>query len=174
MPQPFLLFIAANFALAGCLGWKWSLWPVPAWLAVKKSKAAFSLTLYDSINDMKHFHNVSIKPQPCHNHCFCWLLPIWPYLDDGAENGAYGLCPIGWRYNGEELYFSWPYMIISIIWNTSEMSASHLSRTTAIFVVDNSQFGPSWMLRLKMDLMACAGLVGSTTEQRFLFTDLIW
>ena len=34
VPQPFLLFIAADLALAGCLGWKWSLWPVPTWLEV--------------------------------------------------------------------------------------------------------------------------------------------
>ena len=35
---------------------------------------------------------------------------------------------------------------------------SYLSRTTAIFVVDCSQFGPSWMFGLKMELLACAGL----------------
>ena len=37
-----------------------------------------------------------------------------------AENWAYGLCRLGWRYSGSELYFSWPYMIVSMIWNTSE------------------------------------------------------
>ena len=78
MPRPFLLMIAANLALAGFLGWKWSLWPVPAWLAVQRSKAVFFLTLYDSINDMKYFLIVSTKPQPCHGHFCCWLLPIWP------------------------------------------------------------------------------------------------
>ena len=85
MPQPFLLLIAANLALAGFLGWKLSLWPVRAWLAVQRSmiaanlaqagflgwklslwpvrawlvlqrsKAVFFLTLYDSINDMNYF-----------------------------------------------------------------------------------------------------------------------
>ena len=53
------------------------------------------------------------------------------------------------------------------------MSALHLSRATAIFVVDCCQFGPSWMFGLKMELMACAGLVGGTTEQIYLFPDLI-
>ena len=32
------------------------------------------------------------------------------------------------------------------------MSASHLSRATAIFVVDCCQFGPTWMFGLKMEL----------------------
>ena len=72
VPQPFLLLIAPNLALAGCLGWKWSSWPVPACL----------------------------------------------------------------KYNGKKLSFYWPYMIVSIIWNTSELSASYLSHATAIFVVD--------------------------------------
>ena len=51
MPQPFLLLIAANLTQDGFLGWKWSLWHVPAWLVVQRRKAAFFLTLYDSIND---------------------------------------------------------------------------------------------------------------------------
>ena len=78
VPQPFLLLIAANLALAGFLGWKWSLWPVPTWLAVQRSKAVFFLALYDSINDMEHFWNFCIISQPCHSHFICWLLPIWP------------------------------------------------------------------------------------------------
>ena len=60
-----------------------------------------------------------------------------------------------------------------MILNTSGLSASHLSRATAIFVVDCCQFGPSWMFGLKMELMACASLVDSTTEQSCIFTDLI-
>ena len=76
LPQPLLLLIAANFALAGFLGWKWSLWPVLTWLAVQRSKAVFFLPLYDSINDMKQFISVFITPQPCHSHFCCWLLPI--------------------------------------------------------------------------------------------------
>ena len=68
----------------------------------------------------------------------------------------------------------WPYILVSIIWITSELSASHLSRATAIFVVDCCQFGPSWIFGLKMELMACADSVGVTTEQRCLFPDLIW
>ena len=59
--------------------------------------------------------------------------------------------------------FSWPYMIVSMVLNSSELSASHLSRVTAIFVVDCCQFGPSWIFGLKMELMACAGLVGDKT-----------
>ena len=60
-----------------------------------------------------------------------------------------------------------------MILNTSEISALHLSRATAIFVVDYCQFGPSLSFGLKMELMACAGLVGVTTEQSCLFPDLI-
>ena len=53
------------------------------------------------------------------------------------------------------------------------MSASHLSRATAILVVDCCQFGPNWMFWLKMELMACASLAGGTTEQSCLFPDFI-
>ena len=120
MPQPFLLLIAANLAQAGFLGWKWKFWPVTTWLEVQRSKVVFFLTLYDSINDMKYLLPVFITPQRCHSHFCCWLLPIWPKLDFWAENGAYGQCRLGWRYNGSKLYFYWPYMILSMIWNTSE------------------------------------------------------
>ena len=54
VPQPFLLLIAANLVLAGFLGLTWSLWPMPAWLAVQQSKAVFFMTLYVSINDITH------------------------------------------------------------------------------------------------------------------------
>ena len=40
-------------------------------------------------------------------------------------------------------------------------------------VVDCCQFGPSWIFGLKTELMACADLVGGTTEQGCLFPDLI-
>ena len=53
--QPFLLLIAGNLALTGCLGWKWSLWPAPTWLAVQLSKDVFFLILYHRMNCMKHF-----------------------------------------------------------------------------------------------------------------------
>ena len=71
VPQPIYLLIAANLALAGFLGLKWSLWHVPAWLEVQRSKAVFFLALYDSINDMKYFQTVFITPQPCHSHFSC-------------------------------------------------------------------------------------------------------
>ena len=119
LPQPILLLIAANLALAGFLGWKWSLWPVPTWLVVQQSKAVFFLSLYASINDMKYFQTVCITPQPCHIYFCCWLLPIWPKLEFWAENVAYGLCRLGWRYNRAKLSFSWPYMIVSMIRNSS-------------------------------------------------------
>ena len=64
-------------------------------------------------------------------------------------------------------------MIVSMIRNTDELSASHLSRTTAIFVVDGFQFDPSWIFGLKMELMACADLVGGTMDQSCHFPDLI-
>ena len=218
VPQSFLLLFAANLALAGCLGWNWSLWPLPAWLEVQWSKAVFFLILYDSINDIKHWWTVWIKPQPCHSHFCCWLLPIsplavfwgwkrslwpvptwlaeqrsktvflltlydsindmklfqnfyitpqpchshfccwlltiWPNLDIWAENGSYGLCRLGWRYNGENLVFTWPYMIITMIWNTSKIFVFLLRRATAMFVVDCCQFDPSWILGPKMELLA--------------------
>ena len=105
VPQPFLLLISANLAQAGFLGWKWSLWPVVAWLVLQRRKYVFLLTLYDSINNTKYWLNVCITPQPCHMHFYCWLLPIWPKLDFWAKNGAYGLCRIGWQYNGAKLSF---------------------------------------------------------------------
>ena len=150
MPQPFLLLIAANLALAGFLGWKWSLWPVPTWLEVQRSKDVFLMMLYDSINDMKHFLTVCIIPQPFHSHFCCWLLTIWPKLDFWAGNGVYGLCRLGWRYNGANMSFLLPYMLVSMIWNTYELSPSNLNRATAIFVADCCQFGPSWMFILSM------------------------
>ena len=52
------------------------------------------------------------------------------------------------------------------------MSVLHLSRATAIFVVDWCQFGPSWIFGLKIELMACADLVDATTEQKILFLTL--
>ena len=61
-----------------------------------------------------------------------------------------------------------------MIWNTSELFVSHLSRATAIFVVDCCQFGPSCIYGLKMELMACADLVGGTTDKSCLFPDRIW
>ena len=88
VPHPFLLLIAVNLALAGFLGWKWSLWSVPAWLEVQHRKDVFFLTSYDSINDMKYFQNCLHTPQPCHSHFCCWLLPIWHKLDFWAKNGA--------------------------------------------------------------------------------------
>ena len=178
-PQPchshFWLLVAANLAQTWFLGWKWSLWSVMTWLAVQLSKAVFYLILYDIFNDMKLFRNVCIAPQACHSHfCFCWLLPIWPKLDFWAENGAYGLCRLGWRYNGENMYFYWHNMTLLMIWNTSEMSALHLRCSTAIFVVDCCQFFPNRMFGLKMELMACADLVGRTMEQSCVFPVLIW
>ena len=52
------------------------------------------------------------------------------------------------------------------------MSALHLSRVTAVVVVDFCQFGPNWIFGLKMELMACADLIGGTTEQIFLLPDI--
>ena len=44
---------------------------------------------------------------------------------------------------------------------------------TAILFVDWCQFGSSWTFGLKIELMACAELVGGTTEKICIFTDLI-
>ena len=78
VPQLLLLLIAAILALAGFLGWKWSLWPVPVWLAVQQSKSVFLQTLYDSIHDINYLWTVCITPQLCHSHFCCLLLQIWP------------------------------------------------------------------------------------------------
>ena len=99
----------------------------------------------------------------------CQFGPRWMFW---MKNGAYGLFWIYLRYNGAKLSFSWRYMIVSIICNSSEISELHLSRATAIVVVDCCQFGPSWMFGLKMDLMACVNLVGGTTEKISLFSHL--
>ena len=92
--QLFLLLIATKLALAGLLGWKWSLWSVPTWLEVQRSKAVFSLTLYDIFNDMKYFwkclHYTSAVPQPfllliAANLAQAWFLgwtwSLWPIPD---------------------------------------------------------------------------------------------
>ena len=65
-------------------------------------------------------------------------------------NGAYGLCRLGWQYSRAKLDITWPYMIVSKIWNALELSSSHLSRATTIFVVDCCQFGPSWIFEMKI------------------------
>ena len=57
--------------------------------------------------------------------------------------------------------------------NTSKLSASQISRATVIFVVDCSKFCPSWIFWLKLELMACADLVGGTKEKNCIFPDLI-
>ena len=123
---------------------------------------------------MKYLWTFCITHQPCHIHFCCWMLPIWPELGFWAENGADGLYGVACRYNRSMMSFSWPYMILSIIWNTSALSASHLSSATAIFVVDGCQFGPSGIFWLKIELMVCVGLVGGTTEQKCIFPDIIW
>ena len=90
--------------------------------------------------------------QSCHSHFGCRLLPIWPKLVVWAENGAYGLCRLGWWYNEAKLSFSWPNMLLSMIWNTSELSALHLSRAIVVLVVDCCQFDPNCMFGLKWSL----------------------
>ena len=118
MQHPFLLLIAAKLSLTGWLDWKWRLWPVPTWLAVQRRRAVFLMTLYYSINDMKYFRINTIAPQPCHSRV-CWvLLQIWPMVVILAENGAHGMCRLGGWYNWENLYFSWCYVIVSMIRNT--------------------------------------------------------
>ena len=60
-----------------------------------------------------------------------------------------------------------------MIRSTSELAASHLSRATAIFVVDYCQFFPNWIFELKMEFLVCADLVGGTTEQSCIIPELI-
>ena len=54
-----------------------------------------------------------------------------------------------------------------------KLSVLHLSPATAVFLVYYCQFGPSWFFGLKMEHMACAGLVGGTTEKSCIFSDFI-
>ena len=95
---------------------------------------------------------VSITYQPCHSQFCCWLLPIWPLLGVLAENGAYVLCRLGWRYDRAKLSFSWPYMIISMIWNKSELSVSHLSRTTAFLLLIAANLAQAGFMGWKLSL----------------------
>ena len=102
------------------------------------------LTLYVSINDMKYFWTVCITSQPCHSHFLLiaanlalagflgWKWSIWPVLN--------------WLAVQHIKYFSsLHYRLVSMIWNTFELSASHLSCAIAVFVVDCCQFGPNWL-----------------------------
>ena len=59
-----------------------------------------------------------------------------------------------------------------MIWNNYYLSASHLSRSTVMFVFDCFQFGPSWMFGLKIELMACTDLVGGTNRKAVFFLTL--
>ena len=86
-----------------------------------------------------------------HPFC-CWLLPIWPKLDFWAEHGAYGLCRLGWQCNRAKMSFSWPYMIVSMIWNTAELYVSHLSRATAIVLLIAANLAPAGFLGWKWSL----------------------
>ena len=107
---PKLDFWAENGAYSMCrLGWRYN----GANLSFSWPYIKVSIILNTS-------ETACITPQPCHSHFCCWLLPIWHKLNFWAENGAYGLYRLGWRYNGEKLYFPWPYMIVSMIYNTSE------------------------------------------------------
>ena len=120
----------------------------------------------------KCLHHTSPVPKP-------FLLFIADKLARAGFLGwKWSLSPIPvptWlAYNGAKLSFSWPYMMVSMIWNSSELYALHLSRVTAILVVDCCQFGPSWMFGLKIELMTSSDLVGGTMEKICLFPDLIW
>ena len=137
---PKLDFWAENGAYGLCrLGWRY-----------KRANMSFSLPYMIVSMIWNTSETVCITPQPCHSHFICWLLPIWPKLDFWAENRAYGLCRLGWRYNRAKLYFSWPYIIVSMIYNTSEISVLHLTPDTANLFVDCCQFGPSWIFGLKI------------------------
>ena len=52
------------------------------------------------------------------------------------------------------------------------MSALQLRRAIIIFVVDCCQFGPNRMFGLITELVACADLVGGTTDQSCIFLTL--
>ena len=54
-----------------------------------------------------------------------------------------------------------------------KLSSSHLNHATAFFVVDYSQFGHNWIFGLKLELMACSGLVVETRELSCLIPEII-
>ena len=140
------------------------------WLSWRYNREnLYFLILYDSSNDKNTYELFASH----HSHATAYGLCRIVFWYVWAENRAYGLCRIVLWYNRAKLYFTWPYMIVLMILNTSEMSALHLSRATAIFDVGCCQFGPSWMFGLKMELTACADLVGGTTEESSIFHDLI-
>ena len=118
---------------------------------------------------MNCLHHTSAVPQPFFVVDGCQFAS---YLDFCVQILAYGMCQLGWWYIRANLSFSWPDMIVSMIWNTPVLFVSHLSCTTAIFVGDCCQFGPNWIFGLKIELMACADLFGGTTEQICLFLTL--
>ena len=59
-----------------------------AWLAVKWSKAVFFLTLYDSINDMKHFQN-------CLHHTSAVSQPFWLLMAANLAQAGF----LGWKWS---------------------------------------------------------------------------
>ena len=61
-------------------------------------------------------------------------------LDISAENGTYGMCRLGCWYNGANMYLYWSYMILSMIWNTSERSESHISRAIVFLLLIAADF----------------------------------
>ena len=77
----------------------------------------------------------------------CQFGPIWIF---GLKMELLACADLVGVTNGAKLSFSWPYMIVSMIWKNSELSALYLIRATAIFVVGCCQFGPSWMFILSM------------------------
>ena len=89
-----------------------------------------------------------------------WRMTVgWAGLGFWAENGASGLCRLGWRYNWARLTFAWPYIIVSMIWKNSNLSALHLSCAIATFVIDCWQFGLSWVFGMKMELIPVPPLI---------------
>ena len=153
-------------------GLKMVLWPVPNWLTVQRSKYVFPLTLYDIINDIYTFklyvlhlrRDTAIFVVDCCQFGPSWMFGLKMELMDCSDL-------VGGKTEWICLY-SVPDMIVSIIWKTPELSALHLSSAIAIFVVDCCQFGPSWVLGLEMELVACANLVGGITEESCLFLTL--
>ena len=116
-------------------GWKWSLWSMPAWLALQRSKSVIFLIWYDSINDIKQYpkclYYTSAVPQPfvlliaanlAQAEFLGWKWSLWPV-------------PTWLTVQWSKAVFFLNLMIASMIWNTSELSASHHSLATFIFVV---------------------------------------
>ena len=115
---------------------------------------------------------VCITPQPCHSHFCCWLLPIWLKMDSWAEMELMACAGLVGGKTEQSCIF--PDLICQYQWYETlpKLSALHLSRATAVFVVDCCQFGPSWIFGLKWSLWSVPALLEVQRSKAVFFLTL--